>query len=152
MPDCEYQRDSMTPVHVKRDGSGDFREIQEAINSITDASPEKPYVVYVHDDILITDLKKLWHVNSRERVDDPAAIRGQVAAIIPSHWIHIVGVGSPRTIEIVSPKDLPVSVYQYIQVAYPMGNCVLENFRFIITGGRYAIHQEAGGSKTHRDY
>lgn len=149
---AECRRNSMIPIHVKRNGSGDFTEIQEAINSIGDASPEKPYVVYVHDDYLITDLTKLWHVNSRTRVDDPAAIRGQVAAIIPSHWIHIVGVGSPRTIEIVSPKDLPVSVYQFIQVAYPMGNSELDNFRFIITGGRYAIHQEAGGSKTHKDY
>jgi hypothetical protein len=148
----QLPRNCMTAIHVKADGSGDFTEIQEAINSIKDASPENPYVVYVHDDILITDLTKLWHVNSRERVSDPAAIRGQVAAIIPDHWIQIVGVGSPRTIEIVSPKDLPVQAYQFIQVAYPMGNCVLDNFRFIITGGRYAIHQEAGGSKTHRDY
>lgn len=152
MPDFEQQRNQMVAIHVKRDGSGDFTEIQEAINSIQDASPEKPYVVYVHDDMLITDLRQLWNVSTRTRVEDPAAIKGQVAAIIPSHWIQIVGVGSPRTIEIVSPKDLPVSVYQFIQVAYPMGNCVLDNFRFIITGGRYAIHQEAGGSKTHLDY
>lgn len=152
MFDFEYQRNSMVPIHVKRDRSGDFTEIQAAINSIQDASPEKPYVVYVHDDVLITDLRQLWNVSTRTRVEDPAAIKGQVAAIIPSHWIQIVGVGSPRTIEIVSPKDLPVSVYQFIQVAYPMGNCVLDNFRFIITGGRYAIHQEAGGSKTHLDY
>lgn len=152
IPGYEYQRDNLVAIHVKRDGSGDFSEIQEAINSIVDASAQKPYVVYVHDDVLITNLTKLWYVSSHKRVENPASIKEQVAAIIPSHWIHIVGVGSPRTVEIVSPKDLPVSVYQFIQVAYPMGNCVLDNFRFIITGGRYAIHQESGGMKTHKDY
>jgi len=33
--------------HVKQDGTGDFTDIQEAINSIQDASESKQYVVYV---------------------------------------------------------------------------------------------------------
>ncbi len=143
---------NMISIHVKQDGTGDFTEIQAAINSINDASESKQYTVYVHDDIFIDDLTKLWNVYKPERVSDPSEINGQTAVIITKHWVNVVGVGAPKTIEIVSPKDLPVKAYQYIQVIYPMGNCVIDNFRFIITGGRYAIHQEAGGSKTSQDY
>ena len=56
----------MIPVEVKADRSGDFLTIQEAINSISDASILNQYDVQVYDDFEITDVTDLWEV------EDPA--------------------------------------------------------------------------------
>ena len=40
---------SVTLIHVKKNGTGDFCSIQEAINSITGASSVKRYEILVYD-------------------------------------------------------------------------------------------------------
>lgn len=142
-----------TPIKVKKDGTGDFTTIQEAINSVTDASVIKQYDVQVFDDYEITDLTNLHFVNTpSQKVTNPSAINQNVALFVTKDFVHVRGMGDQRRLEIISPIDLPGSVYQYIQVLYTKGACEVNNFNLVITGGRYATHQESGGLDTHPDY
>ena len=142
---------AMIPITVKKDGSGDFTTIQGAINSITDASIDKQYDVQVYDDFEITDLKDLYiSTGDKNTQDNPTR---EVALIWTKNWVHIRGMkGGSNRLYIESPKDLASSSFQHIQVIKPQGNVIINNFYVGIKGGRYAIHQESGGSKSHQDY
>jgi hypothetical protein len=144
---------AMTPVKVKKDGSGDFTTIQEAINAIHDAVVNKQYDVQVYDDFNISDLTQLWMVNNptahNASATNPTA---QTALVITKNWVHIRGMGSPKRLYVESPTTLAPGSFQYVQTIYPKGNVIIDNFYVGIKGGRYAIHQESGGSKTSDDY
>lgn len=144
---------AMTPITVKKDGTGNFTSIQEAINSITDASISKQYDIQVYDDWEVYDLKELWRVNdikNKNQEDNPTVT---VALITTKNYVHIRGMkGGGNKLYVESPNNLASDSFQRIQTIYPMGNCIINNFYVGIKGGRYAIHQESGGSKTHLDY
>lgn len=144
---------AMTPITVKKDGTGNFTTIQEAINSITDASISKQYDIQVYDDWEVYDLKELWRVNdikNKNQEDNPTVT---VALVTTKNYVHIRGMkGGGNKLYVESPNNLASDSFQRIQTIYPMGNCIINNFYVGIKGGRYAIHQESGGSKTHLDY
>lgn len=142
---------NMIHVSVKKDGSGDFTTIQDAINSITDASPIKQYDVQVYDDFYITDLTELYKNKGKNRNTDKNP-KSAVALFFTKDWVHVRGIGKRKTLFVESPSDLEGNSFQNIQVIFPEGNCILNNFYVAIKGGRYAVHQESGGSKTSRDY
>lgn len=144
---------AMTTLTVKKDGSGDFTSIQEAINSISDATVIKQYDIQVYDDFVIEDLKELYFVDSpqsKNTLDSPTSF---VALVITKDWVHVRGIGAKKKLSIISPNvNMDGSCFKNIQTIYPMGNSSIENFEVSIKGGRYAIHQESGGSKTSLDY
>ena len=142
---------SMTPITVKKDGSGDFTTIQDAINSINDASVTNQYDIQVYDDFEIKDLKELYvNTGKRNTIDNPS---NDVALVFTKSWVHIRGMKSDKNkLYIESPSDLAASSFQNIQVIKAQGNVIINNFHVAIKGGRYAIHQESGGQKLHPDY
>jgi len=144
---------AMKPVRVKKDGTGDFTTIQEAINSITDAAVNRQYDVQVYDDFEITDLTQLWQVGNplahNTHATNPIS---PIALVITKNWVNIRGIGSPKRLYIESPTTLAPDSFQHIQTIYPKGNVIINNLYVGIKGGRYAIHQESGGSKTSDDY
>lgn len=142
---------SMTPITVKKDGSGDFTTIQDAINSINDASVTNQYDIQVYDDFEIKDLKELYvDTGKRNTIDNPS---NEVALVFTKSWVHIRGMKSDKNkLYIESPSDLAASSFQNIQVIKAQGNVIINNFHIAIKGGRYAIHQESGGRKLHPDY
>lgn len=144
---------AMKPVKVKKDGTGDFTTIQQAINSIADAAVNRQYDVQVYDDFDVTDLTQLWLVGNplarNASATNPAA---PVALVITKNWVHVRGMGAPKRLYIESPTTLAADSFQNVQTIYPKGNVIIDNFYVGIKGGRYAIHQESGGSKTSDDY
>ena len=144
---------AMTPITVKLDGSGDFTTIQEAINSVNDATVTKQYDIQVFDDITINDVTDLWLKNTPTiKNSQTTTLTEQMAMFITKNFVHVRGMNSQKTLYVESATNLNASSYQYIQVIYPQGNVILNNFKVIIKGGRYAIHQEAGGSTLSPDY
>lgn len=144
---------AMTAIDVKKDGSGDFTTIQEAINSIVDASVINQYVINIYDDFEVNDLTQLWKVGTPTQRNTEVAPSTSIALVVLKDWIHIRGIGSPKRLYVESPNvDMPGSCFRYIQTVYPKGNCTIENLYIGIQGGRYAIHQEANGSTSSPDY
>lgn len=141
---------NMKKVTVKKDGSGDFTTIQDAINSINDASPLNQYDVQVYDDFIITDLKELYKSGGYKNTEDNPS--SPVALFFMKNWVHVRGMGRQIKLSIESPNDLSSASFLNIQVIYPCGNNILDNFYVSIKGGRYAIHHESGGSKNSQDY
>ncbi len=133
---------AMHIVSVKKDGTGDFTTIQDAINSITDASVINQYEIQVYDDFYINDLTLLWKVND-PMAHGTAAPSTFVAYIITKDFVHLRGMGGKREIYVESPDvDMAGSCFQNIQTLFMIGNCRVENFVFKLKGGRYAIHQD----------
>lgn len=144
---------AMTPLRVKKDGTGDFKTIQEAINAVTDAAVNKQYDVQVYDDFDIADLTQLWLVSNplahNTSATNPASA---IALVVTKNWVHVRGMGSPKRLYVESPTTLAADSFQNVQTIYPKGNVIINNFYVGIKGGRYAIHQESGGSKVSDDY
>lgn len=144
---------AMTPLRVKKDGTGDFTTIQEAINAVTDAAVNKQYDIQVYDDFDISDLTQLWLVGNpsahNTSATNPVAA---IALVVTKNWVHVRGMGAPKRLCVESPTTLAADSFQHVQTVYPKGNVIINNFYVGIKGGRYAIHQESGGSKVSDDY
>lgn len=145
---------SMTSISVKKDGTGDFTSIQEAINSITDASPINQYDIMVYDDFIIKDLTELYSEygtkNTNNGIDVP--LSSNCALFATKNWVNVRGVGRKIELSIISPSNLAAESFKFIQTILLQGNCTVENFKVTIKGGRYAIHQDKNGAKSSIDY
>lgn len=143
---------NITIISVKKDGTGDYTSIQDAINSISDASANNRYEIDVYDDWIVNNISDLYLVNSPTE-HSPQQPRSMSALVTTKNYVDIVGKGYGRRKLIVkSPLDIQGDSLQYIQTIYLRGNCKIKDFDVEIYGGRYAIHQESGGSKTSEDY
>lgn len=144
---------AMTPIRVKKDGTGEFTAIQQAINSVTDAAVNKQYDIQVYDDFDVVDLTQLWLVdNPKEHNASATSPSAPIALVVTKNWVHVRGMGSPKRLYVESPTTLAADSFQHVQTIYPKGNVILDNFYVGVKGGRYAIHQESGGSKASDDY
>ena len=140
-------------LYVKKDGTGDFTDIQSAINSINDAAIDNQYEIRVCDDFLITDLTELYKKNSPTIHNSSALAPSEhIAAIITKDYVNIVGYNRCRKIAVHSPYNLDSNSFQYVQTMWLQGNVTIENLDFEIKNGRYAIHQESGGNQSSPDY
>lgn len=141
--------DNMTHLAVKTDGSGDFATIQDAINSISDASVQNQYVIDIYDDFIITDMTKL------SKTQNPTQAGGnnpteEIALVVGKDWVHLRGIGKQKRLSVTSPENTNGESLQHIVTFRPFGFETIENIEFSISGGRYAIHHENDGRR--KDY
>lgn len=134
-------------ITVKKDGTGDFTNIQEAINSIKDASVTNQYEVQVFDDYYINDLTELWEVHN-PTVHSSSEPDVFVSYITTKDFVHLRGIGGKREIYVESPDiNMPGRCFKNIHPIFVKGSCKIENFVFKLKGGRYAIHQDMSAYK-----
>lgn len=132
-------------LYVKKDGTGDFTTIQDAINSINDASIINQYEIRVCDDFSITELTDLYLISSPSTKNTQVNPTAPCAYIVTKDYVHIVGDNRMRKISVHSPYNLAASSFQYVQVMFLQGNVRIENLEFELKNGRYAVHQEGSG-------
>ena len=144
---------AMKVIKVKVDGTGDFISIQDAINSITDADVNNQYDIQVYDDIIIDNMSDMWKNKGSQKLSENEYITPPSCAIFfTKDWVHVRGMGAMKKIIFKCPTNVQDAYEQNIQCVFLQGNSSIENFYIEIDRGRYAIHQESGGSKTHIDY
>lgn len=134
----------MKHVTVKKDGTGDFTKIQDAINSVKDASPSSQYDIQIFDDFEINDLNELCKKDGSENTEsNPSSM---VSYIWTKSWVHLRGMGFQRKINIINPNiDMDGNSFQNVHNIFVRGNVIINNLYFGIKGGRYAIHQDSSG-------
>lgn len=131
----------MKHIAVKKDGTGDFKDIQEAINSIKDASPENQYDIQIYDDFEVNDLNMLYKNDGSKNTESNPSV--MVAFIWTKSWVHLRGMGFQRKINVVNPNiDMEGASFQNVHNIFVKGNVIINNLYFGIKGGRYAIHQD----------
>jgi hypothetical protein len=119
-------------VHVKKDGTGDFISIQEAIDSITDASKDKIYDVLIYDD---------WEVDN---VDDLKTKNNWYYLFSTKDYVNVRGVGDKRVVVSVKlPNDVSILHLVRTQTVWFDGNSTLENLDVRLTNGRYPVHSDS---------
>lgn len=143
---------AMKHVSVKLDGSGDFTDIQAAINSITDASPGNQYVVDVYDDITVTAVTALcYRSNVNVKLGNITTLTDTAALFFTKPYVAVRGIGAQRKISLVMPANLSAASYQWIQPIFVAGSNLLESLYISVKGGRYAVHQDSGKGLTSPD-
>lgn len=137
----------LTQITIKKDGSGDFTNIQDAINSINDASEYNQYELLVYDDFVSNSFSDLRYFdNPSIHVESVNSINSAVGLVYTKSWVHITGVGGQKKIWFINPDvNTPSDKFQYIHSLYGCGNCKFTNLDIRIKGGRYAIHQDRSG-------
>ena len=135
----------MKHITVKKDGTGDFTKIQDAINSVKDASPSNQYDIQIFDDFEINDLNELCKENgSKNTESNPSSM---VSYIWTKSWVHLRGMNCQRKINVVNPNiDMDGASFQNVHNIFVKGNVIINNLYFGIKGGRYAIHQDMSGN------
>jgi hypothetical protein len=120
-----------TQIHVKKDGTGDYTDIQTAIDAITDATINKQYEILIHDD---------WEALT---TGDYNNVTGSFNCLFETKdYVHVRGYGSRKKIYGELPTGLTAIDYSNTQVVTFNGNCRMENLEIIAKNIRYPIHSD----------
>jgi hypothetical protein len=130
-------------IHV---GKGyDYEEIQQAINSVTDASEFNQYLILVHDDYSINSVGQLWKLSNPILHAEANNLTYSSAYIVGKNWVNIMGADRIVTVSVKLPEaDSASAQYDYCNVLYSQGNMKMANIRFEVENTRYAYHEENG--------
>lgn len=144
---------SRTIIYVGKNMSkvGGYETLQEAINSISDASIVNQYELRLTSDEIVDDVSKLWLVAS-PLSHAPVNPSSACAVVITKDYVNITGYNRRRKVAIYAPDTTADNSLQYIQALYLQGNVCVDNVDFEVRNGRYAIHQESGGSQDSPDF
>ena len=141
-----------TQTIIKTIGIGagyDYQDIPSALTAITDASESKIYELRVCSDYKYTLPTQLFESDNATHPDSDTS-PDYCAAFFTKSYINIVGWNRRRKIEVIMPDT--VTKPDNIVAMHLQGNCTIKNIDFTIKNGRYAIHQESGGSASSIDY
>ena len=128
-------------VHV---GEGkDFDTIQEAINSISDASINNQYLILVHDDIIITDVTDLWLPDGNHAT----GYATECALVWTKSFVNIMGANRMVKISVRLPRGAG-NQEVYCHNFYAKGSVKIANLYIISENTRYCIHQENGSGSS----
>ncbi len=131
------QYSGYTVKTVKKDGTGDYLNIQAAIDGILDASLTNQYEILVYDD---------WYFTARSQLSGGApGSTSQSWVFRNKDYVHVRGHGGIRKIEVQLPNNSVANDLIYTQTAWHSGYSRLENLHLIIKNGRYALHTEGAG-------
>ncbi len=117
--------------------------------SITDATKDKTYELRVFSDYEYTLPTQLFASDNTTHPSSDTS-PDYCAAFFTKNYINIVGWNRRRTILVKMPNSIKKP--ENIVAMHLQGNCMVKNIDFKIRNGRYAIHQESGGSFYSIDY
>ena len=128
-------------IHVKKDGTGDFTSLVNAIKSIGDNSSHKIYTIYVYDNHdMVAEMGGQSYFERLSQSADRASV------YIPP-YVNIFGVGLVKLFGKIERSwnvtNNIVKSYSLIEVKE--GNNRFENLIFEAQNTRYAVHDESNG-------
>ena len=129
-------------ITVKKDGSGDFDNIRDAIDSITDASPKNPYRIEVYPGTY--DVLSDYTDEEIETADVPDYHNGFPGPML-TDGMSLVGVGNRDDIIILGtldPSDYNSQIRGNISTLNLQGNARLENLTVVCLYLRYCVHDD----------
>lgn len=140
-------------VGVANDGTKDFLTIQEALNSITDASPNKRYQIDVYTDEVYTHRADLWDASLYDVVTQRVGTKEAYAVgFITKDFCDIVGIGANRKVGVVlSAEEIDGYKGANIVPIHTKGTFTMRNIHIVSKNTRYTIHTEVGGVKGNDD-
>ena len=121
----------------------DFDTIQEAINSISDASINNQYLILVHDDIIVTDVTDLWLPNGNHAT----GYTTECALVWTKSFVNIMGAKRMVKISVRLPRGAS-NQEVYCHNFYAKGSVKIANLYIISENTRYCIHQENGSGSS----
>ena len=127
-------------------GTGkNFSSIQEAINSITDASFDNRYLIMVYDDQKATQISDLWLL--RDPVSHATDDSAGCAYIITKDYVDILGATRPIKISVELPYAASSSnQYKNCHCILEKGSVQMANLVVESKYTRYTMHEENGGN------
>lgn len=129
-------------VTVKKDGTGDYTNIRDAVDSITDASAENPYRIEVYPGTY--DVLSDYTQEEIEEADVPDYQDG-FPGLLLTDGMSIVGVGCRDDIIILGTLDTTTynsTVRGNISTLNMQGNGRLENLTVVCKYLRYCVHDD----------
>ena len=129
-------------ITVKKDGTGDFTQIIQAVKSIKNASPSNRYTIKVNDGIYdiyeeIGGYDFISKVNSNTGNMD-------IGVCLPQ-YVDLIGVGNV-TLEFLPEADKMTDIaVSKVSPLNLVGNNTIENITIKCKNCRYAVHDETGG-------
>lgn len=121
----------------------DYPTIQDAINSISDATFDNRYLLMVYDDFKITQITDLWLLGAPTIHATDAS--QSCAYIITKDYVDIMGANRPVKISVSLPyADSASSQYDYCNCVFEKGDVRIANMIFESEYTRYTMHEENG--------
>ena len=129
-----------TVITVKKDGSGDFIKITDAINSISDSNQFNQYEIHVYSKTY--DLVEEF--GGLEWVQSISHDNGEKQGLVLPDYVHLIGHGSVYVDCIVSDENATSDFAKSVSTINVWKNNRLEGITFRAKNTRYVIHDETG--------
>lgn len=149
--DYDEQGNKVNTITVKKDGTGDFVSLAQAISVCSNSSINNQYKILIYDGVYnaISEMGGATYLNSL------VSMSGAYAGYILSDYVHLVGMGKTR-----ADVVLTANIEEYSGLGFSiLDNAVtklstlnlytnnnIENLTIIGQNCRYALHDESSNS------
>ena len=128
----------LNEIYVKKDGSGNFVKISDAINSIKDSSKNNVYNIYIYGGVY--DIVE--ELGGTDWIDSVVHSNGERQGLILPDYVNLIGVGN---VHIKCEVDDNVATADFARCVSTINiwkNNNLENIKFTSRNTRYTCHDE----------
>lgn len=140
--DTTYKTIQTHVITVKKDGTGDFSTITEAVNSINDSSELNQYEIHIYTGTY--DLVEEF--GGDNWINSVSHSNGEKQGLALPDYVHLIGHGSVYIDCIVNDDKATADFAKSVSTINVWQNNKLEGITFRAKNTRYVIHDETGNN------
>lgn len=141
------ENENRTNYTVKKDGTGDFRTLVEAIKATGSGSKEKPKTIYIYSG----EYDILQELGGDNFLNTVKTVNSERQGIEVPDYVNIVGIGDVRLKMDVPDDKTTRETSTRISVLNVWRHNTIKNIKITVRNTRYAVHDETNNQYANND-
>ena len=141
------ENENRTEYSVKKDGTGDFRTLVEAVKTVGAGSKDKPKTIYIYSG----EYDILQELGGDNFLNTVKTVNSERQGIEVPDYVNIVGIGDVRLKMDVPDDKTTRETSTRISVLNVWRHNTIKNIKITVRNTRYAVHDETNNQYANND-
>lgn len=141
------ENENRTDYTVKKDGTGDFKTLVEAVKAVGTGSKEKPKTIYIYSG----EYDILQELGGDSFLNTVKTVNSERQGIEVPDYVNIVGIGDVRLKMDVPDDKTTRETSTRISVLNVWRHNTIKNIKITVRNTRYAVHDETNNQYANND-
>lgn len=141
------ETENRTDYTVRKDGTGDFRTLVEAVKAVGTGTKEKPKTIYIYSG----EYDILQELGGDNFLNTVKTVNSERQGIEVPDYVNIVGVGDVRLKMDVPDSKTTRETSTRISVLNVWRHNTIKNIKITVRNTRYAVHDETNNQYSNND-
>lgn len=141
------ETENRTDYTVRKDGTGDFRTLVEAVKAVGTGSKEKPKTIYIYSG----EYDILQELGGDNFLNTVKTVNSERQGIEVPDYVNIVGIGDVRLKMDVPDDKTTRETSTRISVLNVWRHNTIKNIKITVRNTRYAVHDETNNQYANND-